>query len=109
MIGRQVRMVDNKPAGYQVDMFEQAGVEPVVTQAEPTDNHEAEGEENAHGSDAHEGHTGFMVKVPPEDGKATMTFTVTEDMVGEWEIGCFLLDGVHYQAGMKGKLVVKPG
>jgi hypothetical protein len=35
-------------------------------------------------------------------------FSVTEDMVGSWEIGCFLDDGGHYDEGMIGSLVVKP-
>jgi len=35
-----------------------------------------------------------------------MTLTVTEEMVGEWEFGCFEQDGVHYTAGMKGMMVV---
>lgn len=33
--------------------------------------------------------------------------TVTEDMIGEWEVGCFLQDGVHYDAGMHGTLIVR--
>jgi hypothetical protein len=37
-----------------------------------------------------------------------VTFTVTEEMVGEWEIGCFLLEGVHYDSGMVGKFIVSP-
>ena len=109
MIGRQMQMTDNKPAGYHVDMFEQAGIEPEVVQAEHTVNDEADMQENAHGNDTHGGHTGFMVNVPQGDSEATVTFTVTETMVGEWEMGCFLLEGVHYKAGMKGKLVVKSG
>jgi plastocyanin len=48
-----------------------------------------------------------MVKVPVSDDIYTMSFTVTEDMVGEWEIGCFLLDGVHYNSGMVGTLRVE--
>jgi hypothetical protein len=27
---------------------------------------------------------------------------VTEEMIGEWEMGCFSLDGVHYTSGMVG-------
>jgi plastocyanin len=108
MIGRQVHMVDNIPAGYQIDMFEQAGMEPMVMQAEHTDDHEDDGHTHANGDEGHADHMGFMVTVPTGDEEATVTFTVTEDMVGEWEMGCFLLDGVHYQSGMKGKLVVKP-
>jgi uncharacterized cupredoxin-like copper-binding protein len=52
-------------------------------------------------------HGGFMV-VLPVGAKATVTFTVTDDMVGEWEMGCFEQDGVHYDAGMKGAVTVSP-
>jgi uncharacterized cupredoxin-like copper-binding protein len=57
-----------------------------------------------HGSE----HTGFMVIVPTGSEKATVTFTPPKEMVGDWEIGCFSQDGVHYEAGMKGKFVVSP-
>lgn len=93
MFGREVMKVDNRPAGYMEDMFEAGGVEPEVTQVgEP--EHEEE-----------EMHEGFMV-VLPIDGTATMKFTVTEGMVGEWEMGCFEQDGVHYDAGMIGSVTV---
>jgi uncharacterized cupredoxin-like copper-binding protein len=94
MVGRQVMQVNNRPAGYEVDMFETAGVTPVVEQAEAP---EPEEEEQA----------GFMVILPP-GGTASMSFPVTEAMAGEWEIGCFEQDGVHYGAGMEGTLVVQP-
>lgn len=98
MIGRDVMMMNNRPSGYQVDMFETAGVEPEVVVLE----------EHAHEGEEHEmEHAGFMVVVTENGGKSNMTFTVTEDMLGEWEIGCFEQDGVHYDAGMKGKFVVK--
>jgi uncharacterized cupredoxin-like copper-binding protein len=29
-------------------------------------------------------------------------------MVGEWEIGCFEQEGVHYDAGMHGPLTIQP-
>jgi uncharacterized cupredoxin-like copper-binding protein len=94
MFGRDFIMMDNRPAGYQTDMFEVAGVEPEVTQVgEPEHEHEEEM------------HEGFMVALP-EDGTATIKFTVTEEMVGKWEIGCFEQDGVHYDAGMKGFVTV---
>ena len=96
MFGRQVMMMENRPNGYQVDMFASAGVEPEVMMMEG----EAHGEE--------EGHAGFMVLLEKSGDKATMTFTVTDDMVGEWEMGCFEQEGVHYEAGMVGKLVVTP-
>ncbi len=95
MIGNQVKMVDNRPSGYQQDFFEAAGVEPRVTGGEV--------EEGGHGH-----HEGFMVMLPESGDEASMTFVVTEKMVGEWEMGCFEQEGVHYTAGMKGKLVVVP-
>jgi plastocyanin len=95
MIGNQVKMVDNRPSGYHQDFFEAAGVEPRVTGGEV--------EEGGHGH-----HEGFMVTLPESGGEASMTFVVTEEMVGEWEMGCFEQEGVHYTAGMKGKLVVTP-
>lgn len=100
MFGREVKMANNRPSGYVVDMFETAGVEPQVTfiQGEPPASEEE-----------HEmGHQGFMVVLSKTGDKATITFTVSRDMVGEWEIGCFEQNGVHYDAGMKGKFVVKP-
>jgi uncharacterized cupredoxin-like copper-binding protein len=94
MFGRQVMEVNNRPAGYEVDMFTTAGVTPAVQQAEAPEPEEEE-------------YAGFMVILPP-GGTASMSFPVTEAMVGEWEIGCFEQDGVHYDAGMKGALVVQP-
>jgi plastocyanin len=104
MFGREVMMTDGRPAGYRMDMFESAHVEPEVmmeTGMEMGDEHQDE--EDDHGE---EEHAGFMVYLPAGDDQATMTFTVTEEMVGEWEIGCFELEGVHYDAGMIGTLVV---
>lgn len=51
-------------------------------------------------------HAGFVVVLPNGSQDATITFTVTEDMLGEWEMGCFTDDGQHYEGGMKGTLVV---
>jgi uncharacterized cupredoxin-like copper-binding protein len=94
MFGREVMKVDNRPAGYMEDMFEAGGVEPEVTQVGEPEHEEEE-----------EMHEGFMV-VLPIDGTATMKFTVTEGMVGDWEMGCFEQDGVHYDAGMIGSVTV---
>jgi uncharacterized cupredoxin-like copper-binding protein len=94
MFGRETMKMDNRPAGYMVDMFESAGVEPEVTQVgEPEHEHEEEM------------HTGVMVAMPV-GGTATMKFTVTEEMLGDWEMGCFEQDGVHYDAGMIGMVSV---
>lgn len=90
MFGRGVMEENGRPSGFHTDMFNAAGVEPKVIGGEMSHSHE---------------HEGQMVTVAP--GKeATMVFTVDEKMVGEWEMGCFLLDGVHYDSGMKGKVVV---
>jgi plastocyanin len=59
-----------------------------------------------HDMDAMDEH-GFMVEIPPAADTTTITFTVTEDMVGEWEFACFTDDGDHYNEGMKGILVIK--
>ncbi|HLE13267.1 MAG TPA: hypothetical protein VI776_00860 [Anaerolineales bacterium] len=94
MFGREVMKDENtRPVGYMVDMFETAGVAPEVTQEGPMP---MEGEE---------GHVGFMV-ILPVGGAATVTFPVNEAMVGQWEMGCFEQDGVHYDAGMKGPVTV---
>lgn len=92
MFGREVVSENGRPNGYETDMFTSAGVEPMVSGGEMSHSHD------------HEGH---MVVVAP--GKeSTMAFTVTEKMVGEWEMGCFLLSGTHYDSGMQGKVVVTP-
>jgi hypothetical protein len=49
-----------------------------------------------------------MVVLAKTGNEATITFTATEEMLGEWEIGCFSQEGVHYVAGMNGKFVVSP-
>ena len=98
MFGRDVMMMDNRPNGYQHDLFEEAGVEPEVMKMgvmEGMDEHE-------------EGHSGFMVVLEQPGNEASITFDVTKDMVGEWEMGCFSLEGVHYTSGMVGKFMVQP-
>jgi uncharacterized cupredoxin-like copper-binding protein len=131
MIGREVMMDNSLPSGYDLDLFEHAGVEPaVVMDIHKEEHEEAEHEEDEHGheeakhvadehghdeaeheeaEDGHDddehGHHGFMVSLANED-RATLTFTVTENMVGTWEMGCFLQDGAHYFANMLGSLVI---
>jgi len=91
-----------------IDFFEAGGVEPVVLgDVGHIDDHD----ENAStsmdammGSDDDE-HDGFMVLVPAQD-TVTISFTVTEGMLGEWGMGCFLMNGMHYTAGMVGSLTV---
>lgn len=65
--------------GYQEDLFELAGVEPEGMLAE---------DENGM-DESEESHEGFMVTLPKTGDEATITFTVSKNMVGEWEIDCF--------------------
>jgi uncharacterized cupredoxin-like copper-binding protein len=97
MIGREVAMMEGKPAGYEVDMFETAGVEPEVS---GDIGHEHQEEE--------EMHMGTMFVVEEKGHEATVKFTVTKDMEGDWEMGCFEQEGVHYTAGMVGNFIVNP-
>jgi plastocyanin len=123
MIGKEVlTTAQGAPGNFTQDMFENH--EPVVVahaaqedeHAEDSDNdgHESEHEDN-HTEDGHgheddhsdDGMHGFMVAIPGSSHDETsITFTVTEDMVGEWEIGCFLDGGSHYLAGMVGTVIV---
>jgi uncharacterized cupredoxin-like copper-binding protein len=92
---------DNRPDGFVQDMFEAAHVEPSVMGG-------MQGGMDMGSSDMQDEHTGFMVTISENGENAMITFTATQDMLGEWEIGCFQQEGVHYDAGMKGKLVVVP-
>lgn len=49
---------------------------------------------------------GVMVGREPAE-TARITFTVTNDSVGEWDIGCFEEEGEHWAKGMKGKIIVE--
>ena len=99
MAGHEVITENGVATHFKQDMF--AGAEPMVMMGEEKEhNDDAMGHEHASGQ--------FMVTVPENDGEATITFLVTEDMVGEWEMGCFLDGGSHFQQGMTGKIVVAP-
>ncbi len=87
MVGREVEKHEGKPEGFEHDFF--AGIEVTYKVEE--------------GKVKREEH-GFEVELEP-GGKATLTFTVPQDRKGEWEIGCFVTG--HYEAGMKGVLIVR--
>ncbi|UCD98113.1 MAG: hypothetical protein JSV42_14305 [Chloroflexota bacterium] len=94
MFGRDVMKKDNRPAGYMEDMFEVGGVTPEFSQVgEPEAEHDEEM------------HEGFMM-VLPIGGTGVIKFTVTKEMLGEWEMGCFEQEGVHYDAGMIGTVTI---
>ena len=50
---------------------------------------------------------GFMVMFEPKQ-EATITFTVTKDMLGTWTMGCFETSAgkVHFDQGMVGNVIV---
>jgi hypothetical protein len=154
--------MNGMPNGFNVDFFEAAGIEPVVTMTstpgmeadhdddaahvedaddhmedaahdEDADDHmedaghdedgddhmevedAAHDEDTAHDDDAahdddgddHMDHSSFMVSIDAgSEMTHSITFTVTEEMIGDWEIGCFLLQGVHYTSGMTGTLTI---
>lgn len=96
MIGRNLMMMDGAPSTFETNMFEKQG--PVMS-----------GGSNEHDMSAMDDPDhGFMVSMPSGGEETTMTFTVTEEMVGEWEIGCFTSGGSHYTQGMTGKFIVNP-
>ena len=64
--------------------------------------------------DGEEAPHGAMVMLQPgtpgtnEPGETTVIeFTVPEDRVGVWEIGCFQEAGQHYEDGMRATLIVE--
>lgn len=137
MIGRNVVFAeDGAPNGFEVDFF--AGIADQVTvhpgagamlmidgetimmggemaMGEGEEMGEmGEGEEMGEmGEGEHEhameGHMGWMVMSDVGSEQSVIEFTVPEDRVGEWEIGCFEDDGSHYEDGMRGKLTVVSG
>ena len=58
-------------------------------------------------TDGHDdGHHGFMVTLGP-GATASVTVTIPDDAVGDWEIGCFLDKGSHWSSGMHATLRVR--
>lgn len=104
MVGHDAMMMEGMPSGFEHNMFE--GHEPEVMGANgemmSSDEHDS-GMEDMEGMDH-----GFMVMVNRDDVEKTLKFTVTEDMVGEWQIGCFSDGGSHYEQGMTGTFIVNP-
>ena len=53
------------------------------------------------------GHGGAMVMLDP-GSEVVITMTIPEDKVGTWIFGCFQEEGLHYDSGMRGILIVEP-
>lgn len=74
------------------------------------DDHDGDDGDDVPGdSDDHEGdlsHGGTHITVEP-GGSVTMLLQTPEDMVGDWELGCFI-EG-HFEAGMSGGFTVAQG
>jgi plastocyanin len=115
MIGRDVNYnADLQPTGYVDDFFAVGGVLPEVSGGMLMDHNEDEMGGMDHGDDDMDDSEDMtepmdvnMVMQPVGSDQTVISFTVTEAMLGDWEIGCFELDGVHYTSGMVGTLAVK--
>ena len=113
MIGREVTVaMDGMATGFEHDFFE--GLMPIVDPPEAgmvmesmeiemgTDGHDDGSMETD--TDGHDdGHHGFMVTLAP-GGTASVTVTIPDDAVGDWEIGCFRDKGTHWSSGMHATL-----
>lgn len=120
MIGQEVMTVNDVPAMYMKDFFDAANADAPEVTGDMADVSHDDDEDSDHDDDEDSNHDdeedsdhdggsehGFMVFLPKGES-ASFTFVVTEDMVGTWEIGCFLDGGSHYTANMIGTLIVNP-
>lgn len=108
MIGREVESEEGFPNGFHVNFFDDMmGLEVMpMDAAMGMPDMEMDGDDSTmEGMDDDMGH-GFMVMRMPGEA-ATITFTVTEDQIGEWEMACFEEDGAHYDDGMRGTFIVE--
>ncbi len=86
LIGRTVLSEDGVPDGYETNLLDAISVDVV-------------------GDDWEVGTSGF-VEVELEAGESvTIHFTLPDELVGTWEIGCFVPG--HYQAGMHAVIVIE--
>jgi plastocyanin len=94
VIGRElVKQNETIPVGYETDLFILSGVIPNVTFSVADSGSFKEDEGN------------YVLSLPA-GASAELSFTVTQEMLGDWEIGCFEHVGVHYNGGMTGTLIV---
>lgn len=124
MAGREVHIEDGIPHGFESDFFdtvEGLTIDPPDALESGMEGMDMGGESMSEttmgdmGSDTTMGDMAgeegmedmgvMVVRAPTET--ATITFTVTEASIGEWEVGCFEEDGAHWDDGMKGTLIVE--
>ena len=124
MIGREVTVaMDGMATGFEHDFFE--GLMPIVDPPEAgmvmesmemdmdgdsmdmdDGSMDMDGDDGSMDmdTDGHDdGHHGFMVTLAP-GGTASVTVTIPDDAVGDWEIGCFRDKGTHWSSGMHATL-----
>ena len=117
MIGREVTTtMGGMATGFEHDFFE--GLMPIVDPPEAVmdmddmdmdmdiddmdmDMDIDDMDMDGHDDDHH--HHGFMVVLAP-GATASVTVTIPDDAVGDWEIGCFLDKGTHWSSGMHATL-----
>ena len=116
MIGREVTVgMDGMATGFGHDFFE--GLMPTVDPPEAgmvMESMEIEMDMDGHDHGSMEtdmdgnddGHHGFMVTLGP-GATASVTVTIPDDAVGDWEIGCFLDKGSHWSSGMHATLRIE--
>ena len=116
MIGREVTVgMDGMATGFGHDFFE--GLMPTVDPPEAgmviesmeiemgTDGHD-DGSMDMDTDGHDDGHHGFMVTLGP-GATASVTVTIPDDAVGDWEIGCFRDKGSHWSSGMHATLRIR--
>lgn len=108
MIGRDLMMMEGAPSGFQTNFFDEYGIEVKAERGgQAVDVMELMEEEmEMEGEAGGEMDHGFMVFAPRDGETITLSFTVPEDSVGEWQMGCFEDSGQHWDDGMQGKLIV---
>ena len=116
MIGREVTVgMDGMATGFGHDFFE--GLMPTVDPPEAgmvMESMEIEMDMDGHDHGSMEtdmdgnddGHHGFMVTLGP-GATASVTVTIPDDAVGDWEIGCFRDKGSHWSSGMHATLRIE--
>jgi plastocyanin len=123
MIGNAVKNEDGLPNQFRFDFFREGGVMPEVSGGGMLMSHADEAghdemdmsgedamdmEEDMDMGDPTDDDHALMVMVPVGQDTTIVTFTVTEEMLGEWEMACFEENGAHYLAGMTGTVLVLP-
>jgi uncharacterized cupredoxin-like copper-binding protein len=107
--------MDGMATGFGHDFFE--GLMPTVDPPEAgmvMESMEIEMDTDGHDdgsmdmdTDGHDdGHHGFMVTLGP-GATASVTVTIPDDAVGDWEIGCFRDKGSHWSSGMHATLRIR--